>query len=209
MYEGCSYWNLMPAAARRPCLAKCQSLSKFDLRTFSNSRHRLAHVPVFHVHVEWTVHEFPFLHVLVSCFISSLGFAAASTLPLMCESLKLLHGFCVTWAWRVAVTHFIFALYQAERGRVPAASRGGTVHSPPSPFTPLLKRLKLRRTGDLRWQLLAIFMTPSESENVSDLDTLEESGAKKRFFLQRANRCCWQSAAPLGFYPENNENSRY
>lgn len=43
--------------------------------------------------VKVTVQEFPFLHVFVSCFVSSLGFGAASHLRLMSAMLKLLHRF--------------------------------------------------------------------------------------------------------------------
>lgn len=90
------------------------------------------------IFVKVMVQEFPFLHLFVSCFISSLGFGAASHLLLLCATLKLLHGFCVTWARCVASTQVIFALYQAEGGGVPSASRRGTIHSPPSPFNPHL-----------------------------------------------------------------------
>lgn len=94
------------------------------------------------VFVKVTMQEFPFLHVFISCFITSLGFGAASNLSPMCVTLKLLHRFCVTWAWCVALTQVLFALYQAERGRVPAAYRGGTIHSPPPPLYSTLEKVE-------------------------------------------------------------------
>lgn len=100
--------------------------------------------------VKVTVQEFPVLHVFVICFISSLGFGAASHLLLMCA--QVLCTMSLVSLWHKSYLHYI--------------------------------RLKEDGTDDLR--LLAIFMTPSESKNASDLDTPEESGTKNRwcrFFL--------------------------
>lgn len=99
--------------------------------------------------VKVRVQEFPFLHVFVSCFFSSLWLrCSVSSAADVCDAETAAQVFCVAWARRVASTQAAFPLYQAKRGRVPAASRRGTIHSPPSPFTPHLERLKLRRTAD-------------------------------------------------------------